>query len=234
MSRREGAREGRGRLKREGGADQDPRVEAGEPRAGQGADDSPLASLLTPRPGPAGGLGAGWFPGALTLPHCSEAQRGEGLARSPGWREKCPVPAPPSPAALTDRTGGGRGEGGGSPSCTLSLPKPGVLRDPGCQPLTVSAVPATAGRQVSASRPLPRGCSSRTACPDRRPLSPPCRQVTPGHPDGPVRPGSGALRGPQGWRSGPLLPGDARPCPASRGGQLQARPPATTASGNVA
>lgn len=144
---------------------------------------------------------------------------------------KVPSPGPSLSSSLDRQDRRGQGRGGGSPSCTLSLPKPGVLRDPGCQPLTVSAVPATAGRQVSASRPSPRGCSSRTACPDRRPLSPPCRQVTPGHPDGPVRPGSSALRGPQGWRSGPLLPGDSRPRPASRGGQLQARPPATTASG---
>ena len=58
------------------------------------------------------------FPGALTLPHCSEAQRGEGLARGPGWRERGPVPAPPPPAALTDRTGGCRGEEGGEEADT--------------------------------------------------------------------------------------------------------------------
>lgn len=143
-----------------------------------------------------------------------------------------PCPSPSSSLDRQDRRVQGRG--GGSPSCTLSLPKPGVLRDPGRQPLTPSAVPATAGRRVSGSRPSPCWCSSRTACPDHRPLSPPCCQVTLGHPNSPGRPGNGALRGPQGWRSRPLLPGDSRLCPASQGGQLQARPPATTALGNVA
>lgn len=199
----------------------------------RGTDDSLLASLQAPRPGPVGGLAGLTIPrSADTAPLFGGPARGRS-GQGPGLAGKGPGPCPSLSSSLDRQEAAGAGRWG-SPSCTLPLPKPGVLRDPTRRPRAPSAVPATAGRQVSGSRLSPRWCSSRTACPDRRPLSPPCRQVTPGHPDGPVRPGSGALRGPRGWRGGPLLPGDSRPGPASRGGQLQARPPATTASGNMA
>ena len=104
MSRGEGAREGRERLKREGGADQDPGVEAGEPRvlvplaqqprAGPGADDSPLASLLTPRPGPAGGLAGLPVPrSADTAPLFRGPVQG-GSGQGPRLAGKGPSPGP--------------------------------------------------------------------------------------------------------------------------------------------
>ena len=125
MSRGEGAREGRERLKREGGADQDPGVEAGEPRvlvplaqqprAGPGADDSPLASLLTPRPGPAGGLAGLPVPrSADTAPLFRGPVQG-GSGQGPRLAGKGPSPCPSLSSSLDrqDRRGQGRGEGGG-------------------------------------------------------------------------------------------------------------------------